>query len=280
MKRKLLALVLVLFSIVGFAQVQEKKCKLDGTIVTQTPTGVYRGTATDFTATFTDESTFNLYTFLNTGTNKYVMMELFFTSWSYCPGKVPTANTIYTYYGCNMQDVRVFGFDIRDTKSSVQSFMSTNGVKYKCTYSTTANDAICQTYNPKGYYPQVYLVKSNKTFIDIGSYSVAQVKSAMTDAAPYSCVVGVPELEDLNSAVNIYPNPTEGNLTFTIENSLQGKYQIELFNIVGQNVYTEAIEKGSDIFAKLYDFSSFKKGLYLIKVTNEQGSVYKKLMIE
>ncbi len=179
-----------------------------------------------------------------------------------------------------MQDVRVFGFDIRDTKSSVQSFMSTNGVKYKCTYSTTANDAICQTYNPKGYYPQVYLVKSNKTFIDIGSYSVAQVKSAMTDAAPYSCVVGVPELEDLNSAVNIYPNPTEGNLTFTIENSLQGKYQIELFNIVGQNVYTEAIEKGSDIFAKLYDFSSFKKGLYLIKVTNEQGSVYKKLMIE
>lgn len=80
MKRKLLALVLVLFSVVGFAQVQEKKCKLDGTIVTQTPTGVYRGTATDFTATFTDGSTFNLYTFLNTGTNKYVMMELFFTS--------------------------------------------------------------------------------------------------------------------------------------------------------------------------------------------------------
>ena len=80
MKRKLLALVLVLFSIVGFAQVQEKKCKLDGTIVTQTPTGVYRGTATDFTATFTDGSTFNLYTFLNQATNHYVYMDFFFTT--------------------------------------------------------------------------------------------------------------------------------------------------------------------------------------------------------
>jgi len=75
---------------------------------------------------------------------------------------VPNGNTVYTYYGCNNHDVRVFGIDAGDSKSYVQGWMSTNSAAYPCTYSTTANDAVCTNYNPGGYYPQVFIVKQIK----------------------------------------------------------------------------------------------------------------------
>ena len=82
MKRKLLTLILVLASIAIFAQKnQVTSMKLDGTVITEAPVLKDRAAAPDFTATFTDGSTFNLYNFLNAGPiNHYVLLDLFFVS--------------------------------------------------------------------------------------------------------------------------------------------------------------------------------------------------------
>jgi len=78
MKRKLITLMLVFASIAIFAQGQATKISRDGSVITQTSNSSVRTAAPDFTITCTDNSTFNLYTFLNAGTTHYVLMDLFF----------------------------------------------------------------------------------------------------------------------------------------------------------------------------------------------------------
>ena len=80
MKRKLLTLILLFASIAIFAQNQVSKNELDVSVAPQTITPDNRSTAADFTITTTDNSTFNLYNFLNASTKHYVLIELFFTS--------------------------------------------------------------------------------------------------------------------------------------------------------------------------------------------------------
>jgi hypothetical protein len=193
---------------------------------------------------------------------------------------VPDANTIYTYYGCNNFETRVFGFDIGDAKSAVQTWMSTYSVSYKCTYSTTANNNICNSYNPGGYYPQVFLIKPDKTFIDIGSYSVSQIKTAMAGATTHTCTTGILDLSEFENAVTVYPSPTHGDFTLDINNTISGNYSMEITNVLGQVVLTDHIEKDAGNFTKAYDLSGFEKGLYLVKLTNSEGTIYKKIMLD
>ena len=78
MKKKLLTLTLVLASVAIFAQDQVSKNTHDGNTVSYTPTISPRATAKDFTVTFSNGTTGNLFTTLNAGNT--VMLDLFFTT--------------------------------------------------------------------------------------------------------------------------------------------------------------------------------------------------------
>ncbi len=59
---------------------QTRKCSDPSLIKKTTPyTNKVNAVAVDFTATFTDGTKFNLYNFLNGGSNRYVKMDMFFT---------------------------------------------------------------------------------------------------------------------------------------------------------------------------------------------------------
>jgi hypothetical protein len=88
--------------------------------------------------------------------------------------------------------------------------------------------------------------------------------------------IGINQLENLTSYVNLYPNPSNGLLKFEVYNqSQQQEYQIIVYDIIGKKVKeVNAINSGDSI-----DLSSFTNGLYQLEIKNKTTSIFKKIVI-
>ncbi len=73
--------------------------------------------------------------------------------------------------------------------------------------------------------------------------------------------------------LKVYPNPAKENIT--IETTSNTKQSIEIVNLLGQSIYT------SYIFNKLtIDVSSYSKGIYILKLNSDKGTIIKKFLKE
>ncbi|MDI5889392.1 MULTISPECIES: endonuclease [Flavobacterium] len=86
-----------------------------------------------------------------------------------------------------------------------------------------------------------------------------------------SASLGVDELEE--KSFNIYPNPSNGNVKINFENSNE-KYSVQVFSILGQKVFEKEYTNSSSAA-----LNNLQKGVYLVKITNDNKSVTKKLIV-
>lgn len=77
-------------------------------------------------------------------------------------------------------------------------------------------------------------------------------------------IVNVPEIEKNN--ITVYPNPATNNFTVNLGND--EKANIQLFNIVGQQVYSENITGSAQV-----NVANLHSGVYMLKV-NQNGKSY------
>lgn len=70
---------------------------------------------------------------------------------------------------------------------------------------------------------------------------------------------------ETNTAVTIYPNPSNG--IFNIES--QENMSIEVYDIIGKLILSQKLSVGTNSF----DISNFNTGVYLLKVTNDNGNI-------
>lgn len=77
-------------------------------------------------------------------------------------------------------------------------------------------------------------------------------------------IVNVPEIEKTNPTV--YPNPATNNFTVNLGND--EKANIQLFNIVGQQVYSENITGSTQV-----NVANLHSGVYMLKI-NQNGKSY------
>jgi uncharacterized delta-60 repeat protein len=79
----------------------------------------------------------------------------------------------------------------------------------------------------------------------------------------------------MNDMVDVFPNPTTG--IFTIQSSYDNSVSVQLFDILGKQILKSyIINKG----ANTINASDLSKGIYLLKLNNEQGSSTQKLIIK
>ena len=69
----------------------------------------------------------------------------------------------------------------------------------------------------------------------------------------------------------VYPNPTDGNLNITAENMRR----ITIVNALGQMVYDR--EANSD--ETIINMSQFDAGIYLVRITTENGVAVKRISV-
>jgi len=78
----------------------------------------------------------------------------------------------------------------------------------------------------------------------------------------------------INEHFTLFPNPAQGK--FSLQLSEGENAQVEMFDMQGKSVLSQKVsEKESD-----FEVSSFAKGLYVLRVTNDKGVFTKKMLLE
>jgi len=77
---------------------------------------------------------------------------------------------------------------------------------------------------------------------------------------------------DTALTIAVYPNPitNDGNLTLSASKAISGSVQIDIYDIVGQKVFSST-EDG--FTSKQLSFGGFAKGIYMLKVTYNNNSI-------
>lgn len=86
--------------------------------------------------------------------------------------------------------------------------------------------------------------------------------------------------EVLASAVNIYPNPSDGVFAVQSENLQANELNIDLYSIQGQLISHYALGKVVSGFKHEINIRSMAKGIYLVKISDGERNAYKKVIVE
>ncbi len=109
---------------------------------------------------------------------------------------------------------------------------------------------------------------TNASISRIELYTTLGCLNSLTTASVTvnSCSTG---LNELNAAsVEVYPNPSHGNLNVSIP-SVNDKPTIEIFDAIGKSVFvTEIISAESN-----FDISYLANGVYMYKISNTNGNI-------
>lgn len=82
--------------------------------------------------------------------------------------------------------------------------------------------------------------------------------------------------------VDVYPNPVSGDYcNISIKSDVYDKkYVIEVFNPLGQIIYTEAVTLSSGVTLKQINNSGWSAGMYSVRIIGEKGQLCRKIVIE
>ena len=78
----------------------------------------------------------------------------------------------------------------------------------------------------------------------------------------------------------VFPNPTDGKINLIINETLQGKVVIEVYNLLGERMMAQQIEHLQKGEALSLDLSHLVSGLYTIKLNTENASCTKKVSVK
>lgn len=86
--------------------------------------------------------------------------------------------------------------------------------------------------------------------------------------AAHSCNTGIDENSKQDFSVSVRPNPSKGKVNFILEGIATDKFTIELFNPLGQKVFSKETKNTRE---NLFDISSLETGVYFYKITLKDG---------
>jgi Secretion system C-terminal sorting domain len=88
-----------------------------------------------------------------------------------------------------------------------------------------------------------------------------------------NCGVGVENIRSENDEINVYPNPTNSNITITNTSIIQ---TIAIYDVLGQEIY----HKNSKNLSETINVTRLSNGLYFLKIQDEKGNVTTKKFVK
>ncbi len=80
--------------------------------------------------------------------------------------------------------------------------------------------------------------------------------------------------------LNVYPNPTNGLVTISSENTVSSHLTIQVMNIEGSKIVNEQSGAVNGAIHKTIDLSSYAKGIYFIRVITDKATIIKKVSLQ
>lgn len=122
-----------------------------------------------------------------------------------------------------------------------------------------------------------------KVYFDTCAYSTSLSGSfqVVTDSCDYFSFISAIEEYSSTAAMNIFPNPSSGQSTVSLDVKQKGDFELLVWDVNGKHILKE-IDLGSLTEGKKeieLDLSSFSNGIYVVELKTEKGSAYSKLLI-
>ena len=183
------------------------------------------------------------------------------------PENCPAGDPIFAAVDYNGQVHLWWGGDRSDKVVTYNVYRSTDNANYMLIGEVAAN---------RSGYNEYFDVPGEGTFY----YQVTAVYSSGCESEPAISgidptvnyvVLGVTGLNELEANVNLFPNPTESNVTI----QAQGMRRITVVSILGQVVYDT--ELNADEFTM--NLGQFNAGLYMVRVYTENGMAVKRVTV-
>jgi PKD repeat protein len=90
--------------------------------------------------------------------------------------------------------------------------------------------------------------------------------------------VGIGEVDGESSLI-VYPNPNQGLFTAELELGKVSDIEIELNNVLGQRVYRQQLQQ-QKFWRKEFDMTSYTSGIYMLRITTDNGVMQHKIIID
>jgi thiol-disulfide isomerase/thioredoxin len=232
-------------------------------------------TVTDFTVTDTDGNTHTLSDYTNAG--KWVVLDFFFVDCPPCQGTAPIFNELHEKYGCNSADLVCISINTgQDDDAYVQSFEAQHGGSFSHAPAVSGDGgsgAVNTDFNPTAY-PTFCLIDNNMQIQNLDIWpiqSVADFESAFSAAgfSPAETACAAASTQELTlTEAQVFPNPSNGNVSIRFNNTISSDVTIQVVNLVGQVVYTanETTVAGSNAFDM--NLTDLTEGQYIVKIGN------------
>jgi len=176
------------------------------------------------------------------------------------PTTLTTVNINRTVYAGNNYFIKFRGL--------VDCYRNSAGATYP--YSSSSVNITNSNAGLPGYYYFFY----NWTYTNI-ICNTARNACTATDTCT---VIGINDLFT-NNYIGVYPNPNNGVFTVSFNTQTIDNYTVKITSAIGQTVYEEKLNDFNGTYSNKIDIASFRKGVYLLSVTNSKNETVKKVVV-
>lgn len=243
----------------------------------------------DFTVTDVEGTVHNLYDY--TASGKYVVLDFFFDTCGPCQVTTPIFNEFHEKYGCNEGDIIMISMNNgSDSDAEVIAFEETFGGNFSHADAVSTDGGAGDVDSNFGVaaYPTFVMIDPSNVILNEDIYPIANVGTFETEIPDganvneLACIVSVNDIDVRNSALNpLYPNPTSGDLTLSLDLLTSGLTNITVVNLIGE----EVLVLGNEVFnagrtIKDYDVSDLNAGIYFVQVNSGKFKATKRLIVQ
>lgn len=235
--------------------------------------------AVDFTVTFTDGTTFNLFDKLGEG--KYVCIDWFFTTCPPCQANQAFYTEAYQNFGCNAGDVFFVSIENTVGDDAVHDYEVTYaGDNAPPAASGTEGGGIEaeELYNI-GAFPTFILIAPDGSIVEQDMWPLTDGAATFAayfenyDIEPMPCAVGIDEAS-AELSFSSYPNPASEQLTLNL-GGYSNAITIEVMNLVGERVYSATTDGEQHVI----NVSELANGNYIVRLSSGDQVVQQQVAV-
>lgn len=232
----------------------------------------------DFTVTDTKGAVHNLYSI--TAQGKYVWLDFFFVDCGPCRSTAPIFNEFFDKYGCNEGEVYALSINLgNDDDAYVDWYEQEFGGTFNHAPAASGDGgggAVTSNFGINAF-PTFCLIGPDNTLVNKDIWPVSGVGTFEStfpsgfEPPVLECTLGLANATSFD--FNIYPSVSKGNVNINLPRSMESF--VAIFNTLGQQVF-QSRYSGNTINLNL----QLAQGVYIVKVTADNSSATKRIIIE